>query len=92
MKSAYELAMERLEQREGKRAALTDAQKAQISEIESQLKAKIAELEIMMEKNLAEARGAGDQEKIALLQRAKADEIEKARRRAESDKEKVRGG
>ena len=54
------------------------------------MKAKIAEIEIMMEKGLAEARASGDAEKLDLLQRSKAHEIESARSRAESEKARIR--
>jgi hypothetical protein len=92
MKSAYELAMERLAGKEGKRVPLTDSQKRKIAEVESQMKARIAEIEIMMQKNLAEARAAGDFEKVALLEKSKLDDVRKARSRAESEKEEIRGG
>ena len=48
MKSAYELAMERLEQ-SAPQKKLTDEQKAQIAEIESKFKAKIAEREVFLQ-------------------------------------------
>ena len=45
MKSAYELAMERLE-KSAPTVTLTDEQKAQIAEIDSTYKARIAEKEL----------------------------------------------
>ena len=48
MKSAYELAMERSDDGDGK--PLTDQQKEQIAEIDSKYKAKIAERKIVLEK------------------------------------------
>lgn len=91
MKSAYQLAMERLEKKSGKQAALSESQKRRISEVDSQMKARIAEIEIMMQKNLAEARAAGDFEKVALLEKSKVADINKARSRAETEKEEIRG-
>ena len=47
MKSAYELAMERLQQK-APTVVLTDEQKQQIAEIESTFKARIAEKELFL--------------------------------------------
>ena len=60
LKSAYELAMERLaadDRKSGadKRRALTDADKAQIAEIRQAAKAKLAELEILKQDQLQAA-------------------------------------
>ena len=53
MKSAYELAMERSDDGDGK--PLTDQQKEQIAEIDSKYKAKIAERKIVLEKSVQDA-------------------------------------
>ena len=53
MKSAYELAMERSDDGDGK--PLTDQQKEQIAEIDSKYKAKIAERKIVLEKSVRTA-------------------------------------
>jgi hypothetical protein len=71
LKSAYELAMERLRQKdeaEGVTASkpLRAAQKARISELRRDAKAKLAEMEILHLKNLAAA--GGDPEKIRDLE------------------------
>ena len=55
LKSALDLAMERLEKKNGKIAALSAEQKKAIAEIEGQMKAKVAEIEILRNKELAEA-------------------------------------
>lgn len=62
LKSAYDLAMERLrrqdrERGEDERRPLTDGQKREIEEARSQGKARLAELEIMHRKQVAETRG-----------------------------------
>ncbi len=53
LKSAYELAMERLRKRDAEegveRRSLTDAQKAAIAEVRSQYEAKLADIEIRHE-------------------------------------------
>ncbi len=55
MKSAYELAMERLEKESPSGPSLTDEQKAQLAEIDSKYKAKIAEVKILAEQDLKQA-------------------------------------
>lgn len=54
MKSAYELAMSRLEKSEPTRV-LTEEQKARIREIDSELDAKIAERKIFLESEIAKS-------------------------------------
>ena len=92
MKSAYELAMERLEKKDGKSKPLTDEQKKAIAEIDSQTKAKIAEVDIMSRKDLAEARARGDADKIQAIEAERTRAIERAKSRGEEDKERVRSG
>ena len=67
MKSAYELAMERLE-KAAPTAKLTTAQKKEIAELESKAKAKTAEREIALKDEIAAASEAGDFEKVEQLQ------------------------
>ena len=84
MKSAYELAMERL----GKPHEYTDEQKAQLAEIDSLYESKIAEDKL----------GADDKLKSASLDPAKQDEIREELARdikrfeeqKEADKQKIR--
>jgi hypothetical protein len=90
MKTAYELAMERLEKSGGKRIALSDEQKKAIAEIDRQMTAKIAEIEIMSQKAILQARASGDAEKIAKAERQKLDDIQRAKARAEADKDRIR--
>ena len=91
LKSAFDLAMERLEGKGGKLAALSDEQKKAIAEIDRQARAKVAEIEILMDKRLAEARAKSDPEEIQKLEQEKTAALAKVRERAESDKEKARG-
>ena len=92
MKSAYELAMERLEKKDGKLKPLTEAQKKAIADIDSQVKAKIAEVEIMSKRDLADARARGDADKIQSIEAERTRAIERARSRGEEDKNRVRNG
>lgn len=68
LKSAYELAMERLmakDREEGveESGPLTGAQKKRIAELRQEAQAKLAELEILQKKNLAGTRGDPDEVK-----------------------------
>ena len=85
MKSAYELAMERLSQGAPTRK-LTPKQKSQLAELDSICRAKIAELEIRMKDDLAAVEG--DDEKTQSLrdtfsnERRKLEELRDARKAA----------
>ena len=91
LKSALDLAMERIEKKDGKITALSAEQKKALAEIDGQLKAKIAEIEILKNKQIAEAREKGDAEEIKKLEEQKLGDIGRARSHAESDKEWIRG-
>lgn len=67
MKSAYELAMERLN-KTAPVLKLTAAQKQQIAELEAKYKAKIAQREIALTDEIAAATTMGDFEKAEKLQ------------------------
>ena len=91
MKSALELAMERLEKSDGAARSLTAEQKQAIAEIEKQTKAKLAEIEILSAKDLAEARAQGDGAKIQSIEEERKRAIDRAKSRGEEEKDKVRG-
>ncbi len=91
MKSAYELAMERLE-KQSPTAKLTDLQKAQITELESLIKAKKAEKELFLQGEIAKAVEKGDYEAMAQLQKQLTHELQKLDEDLEKKKEKVRDG
>jgi hypothetical protein len=91
MKSAYELAMERLKKQDpGSGKKVTDAQKKKIADIDSLYRSKIAESEILMKPKIAQARRAGDDTGAAELERRLADDLRKFNEQCESEKEKVR--
>jgi hypothetical protein len=91
LKSALDLALERLEKKGGKLAALSTEQKKAIAEIDGQTKAKVAEIEILRDKEIAEARAKGDPEEVQKVEAQKLTDIGRARSHAESDKDRVRG-
>ncbi|PYX64724.1 MAG: hypothetical protein DMG78_30330, partial [Acidobacteria bacterium] len=68
MKSAYELAMERLS-KSGPTVKLTAEQKKELAELDSKYAAKVAEREIFLKGELAKAAGNADFEGMEQLER-----------------------
>ena len=91
MKSAYELAMERLN-KQSPTTKLTERQKKELAELESKYKAKVAEREIALKDQIAEAAGAGDFEKVEKLEQELAHERKKLLGDWEEKRENVRKG
>jgi len=89
MKSAYELAMERL-QKNAPSMSLTDEQKAQLAEIDSQFQAKIAEKKIFLNQEIEKTIATGQVDEVEKLQRQLTSEIGRLQEDCESRKEKLR--
>jgi hypothetical protein len=89
MKSAYELAMERLA-KASPTLVLTDEQKTQLAEIDSTYKAKIAEKELFLKDQIQKAENAGNFEEIEKLEKQLTSEIARLRQDCEAKKEKLR--
>jgi hypothetical protein len=89
MKSAYELAMERLN-KSAPSVKLTDAQKKQLAELDSRYAAKIAEREIALETELAKS--VDDVDAEAALREQIGRERKKLQAELEDKKEQVRRG
>ena len=87
MKSAYELAMSRLEKGSPTRP-LTEEQKKALSEVDSEHNAKIAERKIFLEGEIAKA--SGDELAISSLRRQLAAEVAAIVEKREARKEKIR--
>lgn len=87
MKSAYELAMSRLEKQSPTRP-LTEDQKREIAEIDSEITARIAEKKVFLEGEIRKA--AGDPAAQDELRRQLASEIARLEEKREDRKEKVR--
>lgn len=91
MKSAYELAMERLEKEDPQGSvSLTDAQREELASIDKKYQAKVAEKEIFLKKQLAEARAQGDHEALQQLETQLRNERIRLEEEKEAAKEKVR--
>ena len=91
MKSAYELAMERLN-KSAPIAKLNDAQKKEIAELDSRYAAKIAEREIFLKAELAKAEGKGDFEEFEKIEKQLVSERKALHEELEEKKERVRQG
>ncbi len=88
MKSAYELAMERLE-KSAPSVSLTGEQKAQIAEIDSSFRAKIAEKELFLTDQIRKAKSLEEAEG---LKQQLTVEVRRLQEDCEEKKEKLRAG
>ena len=89
MKSAYELAMERLE-KGSPSISLSADQKREIAEIDSVYRAKTAEKELFLRDQIRKARNAGNLEEVESLEKQLASEIRRLKEDCEAKKEKLR--
>ena len=91
MKSAYELAMERLN-KANPLPKISPQQKAALAELDSQYAAKIAELEIRLQERLARAAAEGNVEEHTRLEEELAAERKSLQSKLEEKKEQIRRG
>ena len=89
MKSAYELAMERLA-KESPQESITDQQKEEIAEIEKKYSSKIAEREVFLKSKIQEAIATGEFEEAQQLEEELSREIRSLKSSSESEKNAVR--
>lgn len=89
MKSAYELAMERLAKNQPI-VTLNDDQKKQLAEIDSTFRARIAEKELFLKGEIAKAQAAGKFDEVDSLEKQLAAETRRLREDCETKKEKLR--
>ncbi|HEU5396392.1 MAG TPA: hypothetical protein VFV81_04440 [Verrucomicrobiae bacterium] len=90
MKTAYELAMERLN-KSAPAVKLTDAQKQELAELDSRYAAKIAEREIAIKSELSRL-NPEDADRIEALQQQLLAERRKLQVELEEKKDRIRGG
>lgn len=81
--------MERLE-KSAPTVSLTDAQKAEIAEIDSTFKARIAEKELFLNGQIREAQQSGNFSEIENLQKQLSVELRRIREDCEEKKSKLR--
>jgi ABC-type hemin transport system substrate-binding protein len=89
MKSAYELAMERLE-KASPSVSLTENQKKEIAEVDSTYRAKIAEKELFLKDQIKKAQTTANLEEAEKLEKQLASEIRRLQQDCEAKKEKLR--
>lgn len=89
MKSAYELAMERL-QKKAPSVVLSEEQKRELGDIDSVYKAKIAEKELLLRGEIEKAQAAANFEEVEKLEKQLASEIHRLQEDCEAKKEKLR--
>jgi hypothetical protein len=90
MKSAYELAMERLS-KTAPTQKLSDVKKKELAEVDSKYAAKIAEREIFLKGEMSKAAEKGDYEGLAQLEKQLVSDRKSLEVEKEEKKEKVRG-
>jgi hypothetical protein len=92
MKSAYELAMERLSKSDsGSRKATTPEQRARLAEIDRVYRGKIAEREIFLRQQLERALTGTDADEVEKIRRQIASEKARLEEGREAEKDAVRG-
>jgi hypothetical protein len=91
MKSAYELAMERLN-KASPSVKLTDKQRAELAEVDSKYAAKIAERELLLKDELKKAVAKGDMEAVEQIEKQLASNRKTLEAEREEKKDKIRAG
>jgi hypothetical protein len=89
MKSAYELAMERLAKNQ-RVVTLTDDQKKQLAEVDSTFKARVAEKELFLQGEIEKARNLGKFDDVESLENQLRSEVRRLQEDCEAKKEKLR--
>lgn len=89
MKSAYELAMERL-QKSAPSISLTEDQKKQLADVDSTYKAKMAEKELLLRDEIQKAQVASNFEEVEKLEKQLGSEVRRLQEDCETKKEKLR--
>jgi len=89
MKSAYELAMERLK-KASPSIALTEDQKKELADVDSLYRAKIAEQELFLKNQIRNVQTAGKLKEVESLEKQLASEIRRLQNECEAKKEKLR--
>ena len=89
MKSAYELAMERL-QKTAPSLSLSEEQKKALAEIDSKYRAKIAEKELFLREQVRKAQTEGKADEIDSLEKQLASDVRRLGEQCEAAKEKLR--
>jgi hypothetical protein len=93
MKSAYELAMERLSKADpGSSTAVTPEQRKQLAEIDRVYKGRIAEREIFLRQQLEQALAGRNADDVDKIRKQIASEKTRLEEDREAEKDRVRSG
>lgn len=90
MKSAYEIAMERLNSEDPQEKSLTEEQKMALSEIDEKYRAKAAEREIFLKQKLGDAVSKGEMQEAEAIRKQISSEKRCIEDDCEAAKDKVR--
>ena len=90
MKSAYELAMERLNSEEPQEKPLSEDQKKALAEIGEKYRAKAAEREIFLKQKLGDAISKGDMQEAGAIRKQISSEKRRIEDDCEAAKDKIR--
>ena len=91
MKSAYELAMERL-QKDAPSVKLTDEQRQLLAKLDSLYKAKTAEKELLLTEQIRKESAAGKFAEVESLRQQLTSELRRLSEELETKKEQIRQG
>jgi hypothetical protein len=93
MKSAYELAMERLSKSDpGSSKPLTAEQRSRLAEVDKVYQGKIAEREIFLRQQLEKALAGHDADEVAKVRKQMASEKSRLEEDREAEKDRIRAG
>ena len=89
MKSAYELAMERLQDSEPQ-VELSDEQRTELAAIDDKFKAKIAEKEVFLGGLIDQAKAQANFQEIAELEEQRTREVSRLKEQCDQERQAVR--
>jgi hypothetical protein len=93
MKSAYELAMERLSKSDPQSSkALTAAQRSSLAEVDKVYLGKIAEREIFLKQQLEKVLAGRDADEVDKIRKQMASEKARLEEEREAEKDRIRSG
>ena len=90
MKSAYELAMERLQESDPDKQQVTDEMRKALAAVDEKFDAKVAERKIFLTQKLATATANQDLQEVELIQKQISNEKARIEEERETAKDKIR--
>jgi hypothetical protein len=90
MKSAYELAMERLQESDPDKQPVTDEMRKALAALDEKFDAKVAERKIFLNQKLASATANQDLQEVELIQKQISNEKARIEEERETAKDKIR--